>query len=92
MKMIQEDFKLMDRKIEPPEIYIGASLAKIKFESGKYCWSISPEQYVKAAVTNVEEYLARSGNILSLKCVTPLSRNYAPWLEDFPELMADSVQ
>ena len=54
MKMIQEDFKLMDRKIEPPEIYIGASLAKIKFESGKYCWNISPEQYVKAAVTNVE--------------------------------------
>ena len=51
--MIQEDFKLMDRKIEPPDIYIEASLAKIKFESGKYCWNISPEQYVKAAVTNV---------------------------------------
>ena len=47
---------------------------------------------MKAAVTNVEEDLARSGNILLLKCVTPLSRNYAPWLEDSIELMSDGVQ
>ena len=51
-----------------------------------------PEQYVKAAVKDVEEELAMSTNILPSKCVTQLSGNYAPWLEDFPELMADIVQ
>ena len=53
---------------------------------------MSPKQYVKAAVTNVEEGLARSGKRLPSKCVTPLSSNYAPWLEYSPELIADSVQ
>ena len=36
-KRIQEDFKLKDDKIEPPDVYIGSKLAKMKLESGKYC-------------------------------------------------------
>ena len=92
MKRIQEDFKLKDDKIEPPDVYLGDTLAKMKLESGKYCWTMLPEQYVKAAVTTVEENLSRSGNRLLSKCVTPLSGNYAPWLEDSAELMADGVQ
>ena len=64
----------------------------MKLESGKYYWTISPEQYVKAAVTNVEEDLARSGKRFPSKCVTPLSSNYAPWLDDSLEIMADDVQ
>ena len=47
---------------------------------------------MKAAVTNVEEEFTRSGNRLPLKCVTPLSSNYAPWLEDLTELMVDGMQ
>ena len=54
MMRIQEDFKLEDNKIEPPDLYLGSKLAKMKLESGKYFWTMSPEQYVKAAVTNVE--------------------------------------
>ena len=88
----QEDLNLKENKIEPPDVYLGATLAKIKLESGKYFCNMSPKQYVKAAVKNIEEYLARSGNILPLKCVMPLSSNYAPWLEDLPKLMADSMQ
>ena len=53
MKRIQEDFKLKGGNIEPPGVNIGATLSYIKLESGKYCWTILPEQYVKAAVTNV---------------------------------------
>ena len=30
MKRVQEDFKLKDNKIEPPGVYLGAKLAKIK--------------------------------------------------------------
>ena len=57
MKRIQEDFKLKDNKIEPPDLYLRATLAEMKLESGKYYWTILPEQYVKAAVTNVEKDL-----------------------------------
>jgi hypothetical protein len=51
-----------------------------------------PEQYVKVAVTNVEEDLAKHGKRLPSKCVAPLSCNYAPWLEETPELKAGRVQ
>jgi hypothetical protein len=92
MKRIQEDFKLKDDKIAEPDVYLGATLSKMKLDSGKQCWTMSPEQYVKAAVTNVEEDLAKNGKRLPSKCVTLFSGNYAPWLEDTPELMADGVQ
>jgi hypothetical protein len=49
-------------------------------------------QYIKAAVDNIEDDLARSGKGLPAKCVTPFSCNYAPWLETSPELKADDVQ
>ena len=42
-KNMLEDFKIKDDKIEPPCVYIGVTLAKMKLESGKYCWTISPE-------------------------------------------------
>ena len=84
MKNIQEDFKLKDDNIEPPDVYLGATIAKMKLESGNYCWIMSPEQYVKLAVTSVEEDLARSGKRFPSKYVMPLSSNYAPWLEDLP--------
>ena len=92
MNRIQGDFNLKYDKIETPGIYLRAALANMKLKSGNYCWNMSPEQYVKAAVTNIEEDLARSGKILLSKCVPSLLRNYAPWLEDSPELMADGVQ
>ena len=47
---------------------------------------------MKAVVTNVEEDLARSGKRLPSKCVMPILNNYATWLEDSPELMAESMQ
>ena len=64
MKRIQEDFKLKGKNIEFIDVYLGASLAKMKLESGKYCCTMSPGQYVNAAVTNMEEDLARSGKRL----------------------------
>ena len=92
IKRIQEVFKLKDHKIEPLDVYLGEKLYKIKLESGKYFCTMSLEQYVKLAVKNVEEDLARSGNRFPLKYVTPLLINYAPWKEDLTDLMADGVK
>ena len=71
MKRIQEDFKLQDDKIEPTDVYLGDTHANMKLESGKYCWTVSPEQYVKAVVTNVEEDLSSSGKRFPSKFFTP---------------------
>ena len=91
-KKIQGNFKLKDDKIEPPDVYLVETTDKMILESGKYCWTMLIEKYVKAVVTNFEEDIARSGKRLPLKCVTPLSRNFALWLEDYPELMADGMR
>ena len=80
MKRIKECFKFKDDKIEPPDTYLGATISKMKLDSGNYCWTMSPEQYVKAAGTDFKEDLARSGKMFLSKSVTPLSRKYAPWL------------
>ena len=77
MKSIREYFNLKDNKIEPPDVYLGATLAKMMLKSGKYCCTMPPEQYVKVAVTTVEKDLARSGKRFLANCVTPLSSNYA---------------
>ena len=92
MKRIQKDFKIKDDKIEPPGVYLGASLTKMKLESGDYCWTMLTKQYVKAVVINVEEDLARNGKGLPSKCVTLLSIYYIPWLEDSLEMMQDNMQ
>jgi hypothetical protein len=75
-------------------VHLGATLAKMKLDNGEHCWTMSPEQCVKAAITNVEEDLAKNGKkrLPSKKCVTPFSSNHTPWSEDLPELKADSVQ
>jgi hypothetical protein len=46
MKRMQEDFKLKDDKIAEPDVCLGAALSKMKLESGKQCWTMSPEQHV----------------------------------------------
>jgi hypothetical protein len=92
MRRIQEDFKLKDDKIAEPYVYLGATIVKMSLNSSKTCWTMLPEQYVKAVVTNVKEDLAKHGKRLPSKCVTPFSCNYASWLEETPELKADGVQ
>jgi hypothetical protein len=92
MQRIQEDFKLKDDKIAEPDVYLGVTIAKMSLDNGEMCWTMSPEQYIKAAVTNVEEDLAKHGKILPSKHLTPFSCNYAPWLEETPELKAGGVQ
>ena len=85
-KLTQDDFQLKDDKTEEPNLGAGATLAKVTLGGGKTrCLSASFKERVKAAVTNVEEDLARNGGRgrLLLKCVTAVSsKNCAPWLVD----------
>jgi hypothetical protein len=67
MRRIQEDFKLKDDKIAEPDVFLGATIAKMSLDNGETCCTMLPEQYVKAAVTNVEEDLAKHGKRLPSK-------------------------
>ena len=77
MSGIQATFKLKDNKIEKPETYLGAQLEQ-KMIGGVECWTKSSEQYVKAAIANVETALNASGQRLPSKCATPMQSNYRP--------------
>jgi hypothetical protein len=92
MQRILEDFKLKDGKITEPDVYLDVTIAKVSLGNGETCWSMLPEeQYVKVDVTNVEDDLAKHDKRLPSKFVTPFSLNYAPWLEEKPELKAGGV-
>jgi hypothetical protein len=91
MTGIQQQFKLKDDKIEPPDIYLGAKLDKT-FINGVSCWTMSSEQYVKTAVANVETRLAKSGKKLPTRCSTPLMSGYRPEIDVSSELNADGIQ
>ena len=72
MKVIQPTLKLKDDKIDEPEDYLGATLEKMILLDGSECWSMSSAKYVKSAVQNVEETLAKSEKRLTGRCVAPL--------------------
>ena len=90
MQEIQKSFKLKKNKIEPPEIYLGARLEKKKL-NGRYVWSMSSTDYVKAAINNLEETLKKKNKKLPNKCETPMTSNYSPELDGTPELDSDGV-
>ena len=79
MEGIQSTFKLEDDRIEKPETYLGAQLAQ-KVIGGVEGWTMTSEQYVKAAIANVEAKRNESGQCLPTRCVTPMQANYRPEL------------
>ena len=92
MQGIKGTFKLKDDKIEEPTDYLGAGLSKMTMDDGTDCWTMSSEKYVKAAVANVEDRLAREGKRLPSKCGAPLTSGYKPELDVSQELKADGLQ
>ena len=62
-KMLIEEigkyFKLKEKSIGPPDVYLGGNKRRFKLENGSKAWAFIYSQYVVEAVNNVEEYLAR---------------------------------
>jgi hypothetical protein len=58
------------------------------------CWTISSEQYVKAAIVNVEaKFLVESGQQLPTRCTLSLQGNYIPgFLDVSAEFNIEGVQ
>ena len=75
LKAVQAIFKLKDDKIEPPDMYLGATLSVME-DDGIQGWCMTSDKYVKAAVENVEQELARVNQRLPSKCRTPMTTGY----------------
>jgi Reverse transcriptase (RNA-dependent DNA polymerase) len=91
LEVIQGTFKFKNGKIEAPEFYLGAKLQK-KSINGFQCWTITSQDYVKAAVKNVEEALKRSGRRLPTSNIdTPMNITFSPELDITEELNEDDI-
>ena len=86
-------FKMKPESIGDPDIYLGGKITKFELtepnEEGQYAWGMSPSKYIRAAMSNVEEYLAKNydGRTLPNKHATsPFKTGYRPELDLSPEL------
>ena len=68
---VQAIFKFKDNKIVRPKVYLGPQLDTMTVD-GFDGWTMSSQKYVKVAIDNVEEVLARTDQRLPTKCGTPL--------------------
>ena len=91
LEEIQSTFKFKDGKIEEPEYYLGAKLQR-KPLNGFQCWTVTSQDYIKAAVKNVEEALKRFGRKLPTSNTnTPMNITYSPEMDVTEELNEDDV-
>ena len=91
LKAIQTIFKLKDDRIEPPDMYLGTTLS-IMDDDGIQGWCMSSDKYVKAAVENVEQELARANQRLPSKCRTPMTVGYRPERDVSADLTSEGIQ
>ena len=72
---IQAFFKFKGDKIEQIEIHLGAQVGKIIVD-GAEGWCMSADKYVRDAVDNVEQNLAKSNQLLPNRCKKPIMSGY----------------
>jgi hypothetical protein len=82
MDVMQATFKFKDNKIEKPDHYLGAQLAR-KIIAGVEYWTMSSEEYVKAAIVNVDAASNATGQRLPSRWMTPMQAIYRPELRIF---------
>jgi len=92
MEQLQQTFKFKNDAIEPPTVYLGTKLEKKKTGNGTTVWSQSSQEYIKEAIKNVEERLAKQKKFLSTRADTPTHNNIVFETDDSPELNAEDTQ
>ena len=71
-------FKLKEKSIGPPDVYLGGKMRRVKLENGSKAWAISISQYVVEAVKNVGAYVEKKDKKLNSKASAPISNGYIP--------------
>jgi hypothetical protein len=79
-------FELKEESAGKPKIYLGGHMQEVELENCTHAWAFGSLQYVRAAVSNVEDYLGTKGLKLPSKAETPIQSIYRPELDVSPEL------
>jgi hypothetical protein len=81
-------YKAKEGSIKPPEIYLGANVAKIQLLDGREVWSTSPRTYVKNSILVDEHLLEEDGEgyVLKSKVRNPFPTGYKPEVDVTDEL------
>ena len=61
-------------------------MRRVKVDDSTHAWAFSSTQYVRAAVANVEAFLAKTGECLKAKASSPLPKDYRPEIDVSDEL------
>ena len=85
MIQIGERFTFKDNKVEEPDSYLGAKLGT-KLIGGTRLWTMSSENYINAALKNVETLLQGTMWRLGSTARTPMTQDFVPKLDGSPEL------
>ena len=86
MTQINEKFCFKGNKWDDPEIYLGAKLSK-RMHNGKRIWTMSSQEYLKAAIKEVENKRGK----LDPRATTPISKGYSPELDASSELDSKDI-
>jgi hypothetical protein len=84
-------FKLKPDSIHPPNDYLGNKIKLTTLPNGRQAWGQSSSHYVRAAVKNLEVWMAKEGYRMSKKTATPMSSSYRPELDVSPQLNAEKA-
>ena len=95
MKPIMEEigalYRLKEYSVDPPERYLDADTKILKMKSGIQCWTMSPDSYVREAISNVEVLIEQDGKKMR-KAMTPFPKtHFKPELDTSPLLDASMM-
>ena len=88
IKEITTFFKAKDGSIRPPEIYLGANVAKMQLPVAREVWRTSPRTYVKNSILVIERLLKEDGEgyVLKSNARNPFPTGYKPEFDVTDEL------
>lgn len=92
MDNIGQYVKFKPGSVQAPEHYLGADIIRHTVYDGnqdtpmKQVWAMSPQQYIKRAIQEMEHELALDNTYLPKKVQTPISHGYRPEIDFSMEL------
>ena len=92
MKLINSIYRLKDG-VGPPDRYLGGTMEKVQLQDGSVAWSMDCVEYLKGAISNVDNLLKESNS--SLKAYgdgkRPYPSSYRPEMDVTSELDAERM-
>ena len=92
MKLINSVYRLKEGA-GPPNRYLGGSMEKVQLQDGSIAWSMNCVEYLKGAISNIDNLLKESNSSLKMygNGKRPYPSSYRPEMDVTLELDAESM-